>query len=121
MQGAEALGPAAHLLPALFGRHVEHGAPERRLGGEDLEQQRAFADARLATEQRDRAGHEPATEHAIELGDPGRHGRAGRGVDLRDGDRGLGPGECRRGGRAAARLFDIFDEGVPRLTRWAPP
>ena len=36
-------------------------------GAERLEQQRALAHARLAREQRDRAGDEPAAEHPVEL------------------------------------------------------
>ena len=50
----------------------------------DLGQQRRLADARLAADERDRAGHEPAAEHPVELGDAGRAGRRTRRVDLGD-------------------------------------
>ena len=49
-------------------RDVERSARPPR---EQLQQQRALADAGLAAEQRDRAGHEPAAEHPVELADAG--------------------------------------------------
>ena len=52
---AQPLGPPPDLVRALLGGDVERRALPRR---EQLEQQRALADARLAAEQRDRARHD---------------------------------------------------------------
>ena len=65
-------------------------APARRHRAERLEQQRALAHARLAAEQRDRAGDEPAAEHPVELGHA-RRAAAGRRADRRR----PGPWRCR--------------------------
>ena len=46
--------------------------------GRDLEQQGGFADAGIAADQERRAGHQPAAEHAVELGDAGRAARRPR-------------------------------------------
>ena len=57
-----------------------------------LEQQRRFADARLAADEHQRSRHDAAAEHAIELADscrqPLRHNRIDVGVEL--GTRGRG-------------------------------
>ncbi len=60
-------------------RHLPHGllagrvqdwlVPAQRVGG--LQQQRRLADAGIAAEQHDRAGHEAATEHPVEFPDTG--------------------------------------------------
>ncbi len=77
----EPFGAEPHLGGALLGAHVERGVGT---GGQELEQQRALADAGLAAEQRDRSGDEAAAEHGVELVDPGRD-RPGRvGSDLAD-------------------------------------
>jgi hypothetical protein len=82
--GAEALGAPLDLLGALFCGDVQRRpAPS----GEQLQQQRALADARLAAEQGDRTGDEAAAEHAVELVDRGRHRVAVLAADVADAGR----------------------------------
>ncbi len=64
--GAQTLGASLDLLRTLLGGDVQGGATPRR---EQLQQQRALADARLATQQGDRTGHQATAEHPIELGE----------------------------------------------------
>ena len=47
-----------------------------------LQQQRRFADARIAADEDDRAGHQTAAEDAVELADAGQHPAFFGGVDL---------------------------------------
>ena len=46
-------------------------APRAASAASDLEQQRGLADAGLAAEQGDRAGHQATAQHPVELGDAG--------------------------------------------------
>ncbi len=72
---AEPLGPEPYLVERLFARDI--GAAERPsrapLGQRrrDLQQQRRFADARVAAHEKRRAWHQSAAAHAVELGDAG--------------------------------------------------
>ncbi len=91
--GAEALGTALDLLGALLGGDVQRRAAPC---GEELQQQRALADARFAAEQRDRAGDEAAAEHSVEFGDGGGDRIAVFGADVADAGR---PRACRCGDR----------------------
>ena len=75
--GAEALGAQPHLLRRLLARHEQHRGAERR-SRPACRRQARLADARLAAEQHERPGHEPAAEHAIELGDAGADARRRR-------------------------------------------
>ena len=78
-QRAEALGPAAHLrAPTPRPRRRGTGRPAAGHGRQGLEQQRGLADAGLAAEQRDRAGHQAAAQHPVELADPVGVGRPAR-------------------------------------------
>ena len=111
--GIESFGPQPHLLGALLGGDVQRLTRPSR---QQLQQQRALADARLAAEQRDRAGHHATAEHTIELAEPGGDRLADQRIDV--GDR------CRRGagGRCDDRHVgesDLFDEGVPLPARRA--
>ena len=72
---AQPLGAQAHLRCALFGADVQGAVPLPRR--QQLQQQRGLADARLAAEQDDRAGHD-AVAHA-----PGRARRCRWGVGRR--------------------------------------
>ena len=64
---AKALRPQLQLLHRLLARHVEHGA----IGAGDLagqlQQQGRLADARVATNQHQRARYDAATQHLVEL------------------------------------------------------
>ena len=66
---ADALGAQAHLLGRLLAGHEQHGALRADRAQHGRRQAR-LADARLAAEQHERPGHEPAAEHAVELGMP---------------------------------------------------
>ena len=61
-----------------------------------LQQQRGLADARLAADQHERARHDAAAQHAIELADAGRQPLGDDGVDV---------GVQLRARRSTARLY----------------
>ena len=82
------LGPDPHLGRGLLAADVEHGLPLARGAGGDVEQQGGLADARLAGDEHDGAGHEAAAEDAVELADPGAAGLGAARVDVADRDGG---------------------------------
>ena len=112
---AHALGAQPHLLGRLLAGHEQHRAP-----GADRAQHRRgqarLADARLAAEQHERPGHEPAAEHAIELGDARADARRGARLDGRERhhDAGLGALAARAAARVVGRgrLLDERREGA---------
>jgi hypothetical protein len=63
---AEAIGAHLDLLQRLFARDVEHALRAAKQHGQ-LEQQRRFADARVAADEHHAAGHDPATQHTAHL------------------------------------------------------
>ena len=70
------LGAQPHLRHRLLAGDIDRavaGASER---GRDLEQERRFADPRIAAQEEDRSAHEAAAGDAVELGQPA--GEAGR-------------------------------------------
>ena len=73
---AEPLGAQPDLGGRLLARHVEHLAAGGGQVAERRRGDRGLADARRAAEQHQRAGHEAAAEHAVELADAGAHARA---------------------------------------------
>ena len=84
----DALGAGAHLGGGLLAADVEHPALAvlARAGGPggDVEQQGRLADAGLAGDEHDGAGHDAAAEHPVELRHPGRAGDGPADVDLTD-------------------------------------
>ena len=70
VDAAGAVGAQPHLGGRLLAGDVEGAALVAGGLRGHLEQQRALADAGLAGEQDGRAGHQPAAEHAVELGHP---------------------------------------------------
>ena len=78
----ETLGAQLHLRGRLLAGHVQHRAAgggqvaERRAG------ERGLADPGRAADQHQRAGHEAAAEHAVELADAGVHPRDRRRLHL---------------------------------------
>ena len=109
--------PSLDLVRALLGRDVQRRAAP---GGEQLEQQRALADAGLTAEQRDRAGHEAAAQHTVEFDDRRGDRVAVLGPDVADR---RGPWPVRREQRhvGAERADDVFDQRVPVATAGALP
>ena len=81
-----------------------------------LQQERRLADARLAAEQHERAGHEPAAEDPVELPDAGRRARRRPRRRRRPAATGAAPTGGHAGREPAARgalADDGLDEGVP--------
>jgi hypothetical protein len=75
VEGVETLRAHPHLAGGLLGGHVQDrlAAARQRLRG--LQQERGLARPRLTAHEHHRAGHEPASEHPVELADAGH--RAG--------------------------------------------
>ncbi|EXI89106.1 MAG: hypothetical protein AW12_01756 [Candidatus Accumulibacter sp. BA-94] len=108
--------PGAHgdLLARFFAADVEHVSRRRHLG-QRLQQQRALADSRVATNQHHSAGDQSTTERPIELADTGRQAVFLAGVDLAE--------RLHRGSAAQRRetslltgrrrFGDGLDEGIP--------
>ena len=120
---AQPLGPQPHLGGRLLAGDVEDAPPGGAEVAERHPGERALADSRRAAEQDQRARHEPAAQHPIELGDPGEQAIDGRRLHLAQRDRAGAP-DARRAleplrrtsrrprpppGRRPKRL----DQGVP--------
>lgn len=68
------VGPQPDLARGLLGGHIERAVVVARRLGRHVQQQRRLADPRLARQQHDRARHQPAAEHPVQLTDAGRPG-----------------------------------------------
>src|SRR5262249_20298817 len=68
---AQALGPELHLRGRLLGGHVEHGRRRGGQGASRLVEQGTLADPGITPDENERARHDPATEHAVQLTDSG--------------------------------------------------
>ena len=77
LRKAQTHGTQTHLRDRLFAGDVDDALTAKRHGGAGLQQQRRFADTRLAAEQQHGARHEAATGDAIEFGDAGLDARIG--------------------------------------------
>ncbi len=106
---SQAAGTQAHLLGALLGADVQaRSAP----GEQQLGEQRALADPRLAAEQGDGAGDQPAAEHPVQFADARGCRPADEHVDVGEQGRHVrreDDGGCRRIG-----TVEVLDERVPR-------
>ena len=104
----------------LFTGAVKHRTGRLREVRRRLQQQRGLADAWLAADQDQRAGHDAAAQHAVELADPGRQPLGDDCVDIRVQLRARGrrkavsffatlvrTGRSRRGGA-------LLDQRIPR-------
>ena len=116
---AQAIGAQLHLPGRLLAGHVEDRAPGHG-GGEPLqrgEEERALADARVAAEQHERAGHDPAAEHAVELADAGAEPALLARLDLVQRHRPRCASDAAEGPGCAAllRRGELLVEGVPPL------
>jgi Ca-activated chloride channel family protein len=114
----EAIAAALDLVLGFFARGVEDrpDLPREMRGG--LQQQCRLADARLTAEQNERAWHDPAAQHAIELVDAGRQPHRVGELDLRIQRRpaaGTELGVAVARGRGRRRLGRaLLDQRVPR-------
>ena len=107
---ADASGAKGDLCRRLLARD-EHGAlPRPRHRAENAQQERRLPDPRLAGNENERGGHEPASEHAVELGNSRRQPVGFRRAHLAE----------RHGGRHAAGrmrnrgLHALLDERAER-------
>ena len=109
---AEAVGAQPHLVDGLFAGNIDDAQPLRGERAANLDQQRRFADAGLAAEQKHGAGNEAAAGHAVEFADAGDDAgcrfagaaKVGQGKDAA-----LAAGQRRR--RAGVRRF--LDHRIP--------
>jgi hypothetical protein len=115
LQRPEALGAAPHLMGSFLGRHVQRPPADAGVPSGGTEQQCGLAGARLASNQRDRPGHQPTAEHPVELGDARRYRRGPCAVDGGDrhghGGRDCGARQTRTG------VGELLGQGVPLTTR----
>ena len=111
-----------HLGSQFLARDVDDAAArpgDRRAG---LDQEGRLADARLAADQRGRAGHEPAAGHPIQLGDAGDEARLGlgRARQILKGERpSCGSSTSRCAAPADAERGSFLDDRVPLAARFA--
>ena len=123
---AEPLAARLDLVLGLLAGAVEHRADRLREVRRRLQQQRRLADARLAADEHQRAGHDAAAEHAIELADAGRqplgHDRIDVGVELRP-RRAARARNASRSPPAPTRRRDraLLDHRVPRAASGQRP
>ncbi len=111
---AEPFGAQPHLSHRLFAGNVDGAVLVAREGRRNVEQQRRFADSRIAAEQEYRAAHQTAAGHAVEFGNAGRQPRrfiARAALDLFDRER---PSFARR---AARPLGAFLDDRIPFAAR----
>ena len=115
----QALGAELHLARRLLARDVEHRSLRASERGRELERERGLPDAGVAADQDERAGHEPAAEHTVQLADAAHPPRLRARIDLIEFERcgdGIGrrtvAGAARGGGLAPSRTFA---RAVPRV------
>ena len=70
--------------------------PPSEIAFRHISEERGLADARLAPDEDDGGGNEPAAEHAVELGDAGRDARGLLGIDIDQPKERFGRGGWRR-------------------------
>lgn len=99
----------SHLPRRFLSGDEQHLSARFREPFRSLQEQCRLSDARLSADEHDRARHEPAAEHTVEVGKPGRQARRVLFGDLADGD-----GAARGDGRAAFRGGALLAVGVPR-------
>jgi len=126
-QEAQTGGPESHLARRLLARRVQDRTPGRRprQAGRGLQEERRFADPRLATDEDERTRDEPATEDAVELVDADPQTSQVRISDGCEAGRGATrPGRVTGPDRArpALRLVnDRLDQAVPLTAGGALP
>ena len=111
--------PQPDLIDRLLARHVADPLARPRQRRRGLQHEGGLADAGIAADQHDRRRHEPAAQHAVELGDPDDRPRRRLGRTLQ-------PDERDTLARASPRrprpgLDRLLDQRIPLPTRFAPP
>jgi len=101
---AESSRAERDLARRFFARDVEHDAVIRELRG-DLQEERRLTDPRLAADERDRAEHQAAAEHAVEALDVRRHARRAIRADVPDRHRRRARAQRLRMRRSRRRIF----------------
>jgi len=110
----EPLGAQPHLRHRLLARYVDRAMARARELGRDLEQQRRFADARIAAEQQHRSAHQAAAGDTVELGDAASEPRRVMGLARERLERELAALARRAPGlRGPRRSGGFFRDGVP--------
>ncbi len=79
---AQPLAPQLDLAVRLLARNVQHRSPRRRQRGGDLQQQGGLAHPGLPADEHQRAGHDAAAQHPVELGQARRLADAVLALDL---------------------------------------
>src|SRR5581483_1836101 len=110
---AEPLGAELDLRDGLLARDQERSAC-RADRAERGQKQRRLADAGLAADEDERRGHEPAAEHAVELGDAGRDAGGFLDPDVDETEERLRRRLCR-----ADLAEHLLDERAERAAAWA--
>lgn len=82
--GVDALGTQPDLRGGLLPGDIEDGTPSPSRARRDIEEQGGLADAGLARDEHHPAGHEPAAQHPVQLGQAGRLHSGTGDVDLPD-------------------------------------
>ena len=113
-------GAGADLVHRLFAGNVDAVRPPGGGGGDHLQQQGRFADARIAAEQDGRSGRDTAATDPVELHEAGKNAVGPDGMALQGFKRKTACLGAAGGGDGArlARL-DLLDQRVPGLTRRA--
>jgi hypothetical protein len=110
------------LLARFLAADVERRRARRQVR-QRLQQQRRFADARVAADQHHAAGHQPAAQHAVEFLDAGGRARLLARADLGQHAQLAGAAHVGQGGEARGRrgFGDGLDQRVPGTAAGALP
>jgi hypothetical protein len=122
---AEPVAAALDLMLRLLARGVQHRPDGAREMCRGLQQERRLADARLAAEENEGAGHDAAAEHAIELADAARQPLRLCALDFRVQLGRAGGAELRvaiaRRRRCRGLGHALLDQGIPGAALGAAP
>jgi hypothetical protein len=114
----EPFGPYLDLLRGLLAGQVKGPEALFRKLGHDLEEKGGFADARVSADEDHGAGHDPASQGAVEFREAGLQtqlGVQGYGID------GLRLPHHKGGLTFCSSLSQFFDKGIPLAAVWTAP
>ena len=123
LRDAQALGTQPDLRRGFLAGKIHGAAASIGERGGHLQQQRRFADARLAADQQRRARHQSAAGHPVELGDAGEKARrlVGGGAEGFE-EKCLAPVlRFWHAGRRRGAKVGLLDQRVPALASRALP